>query len=408
MLSYNFLIMPDKKKIIRVAAFALAAVAFAGAVFYGGYKVGYSKTKLIKIEGVADINPGSEVSADFSVFWQAWSKIKEQYLRTGQLSEQDMVYGAIKGLAENLGDPYTTFFTPEDAQKFEEDINGAFGGIGAELEERDGQIMVLAPLKNTPAERAGLKPRDVILKAGDTDLYGKTVQDAVKVIRGEPGTTVKLTILREGDAGTKEVEMTREIITLPVVEWEWKDGNVAYIRVMSFSQTAPYAFYSAIREIAAENPRAVILDLRNNPGGYLEVAVNLSGWFIDRGEVVVKERYAQGDDTVFRSYGNSALKDLPTVVLVNGGTASAAEIMAGAMRDVNGTKLVGERTFGKGTVQTLEELADGSMLKVTIANWVTPGDHIIDESGLVPDENVEIPEDESEDTQLNKAIEMLK
>jgi carboxyl-terminal processing protease len=163
-----------------------------------------------------------------------------------------------------------------------------------------------------------------------------------------------------------------------------------------------------VREIVAENPKGIVLDLRSNPGGYLEAAVNLSGWFVDKGEVVVKERYAKGDDTIFRSYGNSILKNVPTVVLVNGGTASAAEIMAGAMRDINGTKLVGERTFGKGTVQTLEELKDGSMLKVTVANWVTPGGHIIDESGLVPDENVELPEDGSEDTQLNKALEILR
>lgn len=400
--------MPDKKKIIRIAAFALAGAAAAATFFYGGYRTGYSQTKLIRIEGVADINPGSEVSADFGVFWQAWSKIKEQYLRTGNLSEQDMVYGAIKGLSENIGDPYTTFFSPDDAKKFEEDINGAFGGIGAELEERDGQIMVLAPLKGTPAEKAGLKARDLILKAGDTELFGKTVQDAVKVIRGEPGTKIKIVVSSEGSEGTREIEITREVITLPAVEWEWKDDNVAYIRVINFSQTAPFAFYSAVREIAAGNPRAIVLDLRNNPGGYLEVAVNLAGWFVDRGEVVVKERYATGDDTIFRSYGNSSLKNLPTVVLVNGGTASASEIMAGAMRDINGTKLVGERTFGKGTVQTLEELKDGSMLKITVANWVTPAGHIIEESGLVPDENVELPEEGEEDTQLKKALEMLR
>jgi carboxyl-terminal processing protease len=401
--------MADKKeKFIRVAVFVFSMVIVAGAFFYGGFRTGYSQTKVIKIEGVADINPGTEVSADFGVFWQAWSKIKENYLKTSEITEQEMLYGAIKGLAENIGDPYTTFFSPDEAQRFEEDINGEFGGIGAELEEHDGQVVVLSPLKDTPAERAGLKPRDIILKAGDTELFGKTVQDAVKIIRGTPGTTIKLLISREGESGAKEIEITREIITLPVVEWEWKDDKIAYIRLTGFNQNAPFAFYNAVREIVAENPKGIILDLRNNPGGYLEVAVNLSGWFIDRGEVVVKERYATGEDTVFRSYGNAILKDVPTVVLVNGGTASASEIMAGAMRDINGTKLVGERTFGKGTVQTLEELKDGSMLKVTIANWVTPAGHIIEESGIVPDENIELPENGTEDTQLLKAIEMLK
>ncbi|MFA4999452.1 MAG: S41 family peptidase [Parcubacteria group bacterium] len=400
--------MVDKKKIIRVGSFALIGVFAAGAIFYGGYQAGYSQTKNIKIEGVADINPGSDVKADFGVFWQAWAKIKESYLRAGDLSEQQMLYGAIKGLTENIGDPYTTFFSPDDAKKFEEDINGEFGGIGAELEERDGQVVVVAPLKGTPAEKAGLKPRDIIIKAGDTDLFGKTVQDAVKIIRGDPGTKIKLVVSREGVTGAIDIEITREVITLPVVEWEWKDENVAYVRVANFSQTAPLAFYNALREIAAENPRGMVLDLRNNPGGYLEVAVNLAGWFVNRGEVVVKERYASGEETVFRSYGNSALKNLPTVVLVNSGTASAAEIMAGAMRDLNGTRLVGERTFGKGTVQTLEELKDGSMMKITVANWVTPGGHIIEESGLVPDVNIEPVEDTEIDTQLNKALEMLR
>ncbi|MFA5052496.1 MAG: S41 family peptidase [Parcubacteria group bacterium] len=400
--------MADKKKILKIGILVLAGTVIAGVFLYGGYRWGYSQTKLIKIEGVADINPGSDVTADFSVFWQAWSKIKENYLRAGSLSEKDMVYGAIKGLAENIGDPYTTFFSPEDAQKFEEDISGEFGGIGAELEEKDGQILVLAPLKDTPAERAGLKPKDVIVKAGDMELFGKTVQDAVKVIRGTPGSKIKLVVSREGTSGAMEFEITREIITLPVVEWEWKDNKVAYIRLDSFSQTAPYAFYSAVREIAAGDPRAIILDLRNNPGGYLEVAVNLAGWFVNKGEVVVKERYSSGEETAFRSYGSSALKKIPTVVLVNSGTASAAEIMAGAMRDINGTKLVGERTFGKGTVQTLDELKDGSMLKMTVANWVTPGGHIIEDSGLVPDVNVELPEKGDEDTQLNKALELLR
>jgi carboxyl-terminal processing protease len=400
--------MADKKKIIRIIAFGLIGIILAGSLFYGGYEIGRGETKLIRIEGVADINPGSEVSADFDVFWQAWSKIKETYLKTDGLSEQEMVYGAIKGLAENIGDPYTTFFSPDEAKKFEEDINGEFGGIGAELEDRDGHVMVLAPLKDTPAERAGLKPRDIIIKAGDTELFGKTVEDAVKIIRGVPGTKIKLVISREGESGTIEIEIVREIITLPVVEWEWKDDEVAYVQIVSFSQTAPFAFYNAIREIATQNPRAIVLDLRNNPGGYLEVAVNLAGWFIDKGEVVVKERYASGDDTIFRSYGNSLLKNIPTVVLVNGGTASAAEIMAGAMRDINGTKLVGDRTFGKGTVQTLEELKDGSMIKITVANWVTPNGHIIEESGLVPDENVELSDKQTEDAQLNKALEMLR
>ena len=400
--------MPDKKKIIRVAAAVFAGAAIMAASYYGGFQSGYSRTKVIEIKGVTDIDPGGDVSADFGVFWQAWSKIKENYLRTSDLKEQDMVYGAIQGLAENIGDPYTTFFTPDDAKKFEEDINGEFGGIGAELEERNGQIFVVAPLANTPAERAGLKPRDIIIKAGDTELFGKTIQDAVKVIRGEAGTKIKLVVTREGIEGSIDIEITREVITLPVIEWEEKEGDIAYVRIMNFSQTAPYAFYTAMREVATTDPKAMIIDIRNNPGGYLEVAVNIAGWFVDRGDIVVKERYASGEDTVFRSYGNALFKDLPVVILVNGGTASASEILAGALRDHNDSILLGEQTFGKGTVQTLEELKDGSMLKITVANWVTPNDHIIEGDGLTPDVEIEITEEDTEDVQLQQAIELLR
>ncbi|MCK9187241.1 MAG: S41 family peptidase [Candidatus Colwellbacteria bacterium] len=408
MLECKMPMMVDKKKLIRFVAAVLLGVVLVGASYYGGYKTGYSKTKTIEIKGVTDIEPGSEVSADFGVFWQAWSKIKENYLRNSELKEEDMMYGAIQGLAENIGDPYTTFFSPLDAQKFEEDINGEFGGIGAELEERNGQVFVVAPLKDTPAERAGLKPRDIIIKAGDTELFGKSAQDAVKAIRGEPGTKIKLVVTREGVEGSIDIEITREVITVPVVEWEWQDDRIAYVRIVSFSQTAPYAFYNAMREIAAEGPKAMILDLRFNPGGYLEVAVNIAGWFVDRGDIVVKERYASGEDTVFRSYGNALFKNLPVAVLVNGGTASASEILAGALRDNNGSKLVGEQTFGKGTVQTLEELKDGSMLKITVANWVTPNDFIIEGDGLDPDVEIELTEEDTEDVQLKKAIELLQ
>jgi len=400
--------MIDKKKIVRIGAFSLLGLITAGALFYGGYQKGFSETRLIRIEGVADIYPGDDTAADFGVFWQAWDMIKERHLRSGTFSAQDMIHGAIKGLAESAGDPHTTFFSPEDAAKFTENIDGKFGGIGAELETRNNQIIVVTPLKGTPAERAGLRPRDTIIKAGGTELAGKTVQDAIRIIRGEPGTQIKLVISREGDAGTRDIQITREMITLPTVEWEWKDGDVAYVRLISFNQNTPFAFYSVVREFIAENPRAMILDLRNNPGGYLEVAVNLAGWFIDRGETVVTERYADGEERVFRSRGNAALKDLPIIVLVNGGTTSAAEIMAGAMRDINGTRLVGERTFGKGTVQTLERLKDDSMLKITVANWVTPGGHIIEGGGLVPDVNIKRVENDPEDAQLNKALELLR
>lgn len=399
--------MKNVKKIGIVFAIIFGIFVIIGSTFYIGYNIGFAKTRNIRIEGVADISPGSEVEADFSVFWQAWSKIKENYLHREGLSSQDMVYGAIKGLAENIGDPYTTFFSPEEAKQFTEDISGEFGGIGARLEEKSGQIIVVSSLKNTPAERAGVRAKDIILKANDIELSGKTVQSAIQIIRGKPGTKVKLVIFREGYVGTKEIEITREMITIPAVEWELKENNIVYINVTNFSANAPFAFFQAARDIHAKNPQGIILDLRSNPGGYLEVAVNLAGWFIEREEIIVKERDAREQGTIFRSRGNAVFKDIPTVVLINNGTASSAEIMAGAMRDINNTRLIGEQTFGKGTVQSLEELKDGSMLKITIANWITPKGHIIEGNGLTPDIIVKQLEGE-EDNQLNKALEILK
>ncbi|MDD5098734.1 MAG: S41 family peptidase [Candidatus Colwellbacteria bacterium] len=402
--------LKNNKLFLAIGVLICVLIA-SGAIFYGGYLIGQKETKEIKIVGVADITPGSEVSADFSIFWQAWDKIKREYLRSGGVSEKDMVYAAIKGLAENIGDPYTTFFSPEDAKKFSEDVDGRFGGIGAELGQSDGQVIVVAPLENTPAARAGIQAKDIIVKAGDTDMYGKSVEEAVKIIRGEPGTEIKLVIVREGADGPIEITLKREIIEVPNIKWSIKEGDILYLKLQSFSQTAPDSFYKAVFDASKENPRGMILDLRNDPGGYLETAVNIAGWFIDRGEVAVIERYSSGEETVYRSYGNEVLKDFPVVVLVNGGTASASEILAGAMRDHNGTKLIGSKTFGKGTVQTLEDLKDGSMLKITVANWVTPKGTILEGEGLDVDVEVKNTAEDikaGKDIELEKAIETLR
>ena len=404
-------IKANKKNIIIGCLAAVIAVSATFAAFYGGYTIGQKTTKNIKITGVADITPGSDVSADFGIFWQAWSKIKQDYLHGKDLKEEDMVYAAIKGLAENIGDPYTTFFSPEDAKKFGEDVDGKFGGIGAELSDQNGSVVVVAPLENTPASRAGIKAKDIIIKVDDIDMYGKTTEEAVKIIRGEPNTKVKLIIAREGLDGPLEVELTREIIEIPNIKWRMEGDRILYLKLQSFSQTAPYSFYKTVIEASENNPRGMVLDLRNDPGGYLEVAVNIAGWFVDKGEVVVRERYASGEETVYRSYGNEALKDLPIVVLVNGGTASASEILAGAMRDHNGTELVGTQTFGKGTVQTLEELKDGSMLKITIANWMTPNGTVLEGEGLSVDHEIENTESDAEngrDAELEKALEIIE
>ena len=378
--------------------------------FYAGLKAGYAKTKVIEIRGIADILPGSETKADFGVFWQAWSKLQENYLKSAEVDEEKMVWGAIRGLSEGMGDRYTTFFTPEEVKQFNEEINGEFGGIGAELEEQNGQITVVAPLKDTPAEAAGIKPRDIIAKVNGEEIFGQKLYEVIKKIKGDPGTKVKLTIIREGN-GAKEIEIIRQIIRIPALKWEIKPNNIGYIRIYSFNQAAFREFNQAVKDLFSGGAEGLVLDLRNNPGGYLETAVDLAGWFLPKNSLVVSERYASGEDTDFRSKGPSALKNIPVAVLVNDGSASASEILAGALRDINGVKLIGEKTFGKGTVQELQELKDGSMLKITVANWVTPSGVIIDNEGLKPDIEIKNPEivqgEEVKDLQLEKALQVV-
>jgi carboxyl-terminal processing protease len=400
------------KKIILTAVFSIVLLSGATAgSFYIGYQKGLEETKIIEIKGVADINPNEEVNADFGVFWQAWDKIKSKYVKAKDIKDQDLVYGAINGMLESLGDPYTVFMNPEDAKKFTEDVNGNFGGIGAELENRDEKVVVVTPLKGTPAERAGIKPGDIILQAGDTKLTEVDVTEAVKLIRGEPGTKIILSIMRDGFTAPKDFEITREIIVVPTLEWSWKDDKIAHIELYNFNQNAPSAFYKAIIESVPQGAKGIILDLRSNPGGYLDVAVNIAGWFMKPGETVVSEKFANGDMDILRASGNGALENTPTVVLVNSGSASASEILAGALRDNRGVKIVGEKTFGKGTVQTLEDLKDGSVIKITIASWVMPGGKILNGNGIEPDYEVKITDDDvknNRDPQLDKAIEVLK
>lgn len=399
-----------KRILIAVALVALIVGSTAGA-FYIGYKKGFAETKIIEIKGVADINPNEEANADFGVFWQAWDKLKSKYVKGKDIKDQDLVYGAISGMLESLGDPYTVFMNPEDARKFTEDVNGNFGGIGAELENRNKQVVVVTPLKDTPADRAGIKPGDVILKAGDKDFSDVDVTEAVKIIRGDPGTKIMLLIMRDGFSAPKNFEITRQIIKVPTVKWEWKDDKIVYLELYNFNQNAPFAFYSAVLESVPKGAKGMILDLRNNPGGYLDVAVNIAGWFMKSGETVVSERFANGDTDILKSSGTAALKDFPTVVLVNGGSASASEILAGALRDNRGVKIVGEKTFGKGTVQALEDLKDGSVIKITIADWVMPKGKVLNGNGIEPDYAVKMTDDDiknDRDPQLEKALEVLK
>ncbi len=400
----------NKKAIAVTTLILLLLIGASSGSYYFGFKTGLEEPRKVIIENITDTNVPAGINTDFSIFWEVRDKLKKNYISDQKLDDQTLVYGAVKGLVNSLGDPNTVFFTPEESERFNEDISGSFGGIGAEIAIKNSQLIVVAPLKNTPAERAGLKPDDRILKINDKSTEGLTVDEAVRLIRGEVNTKVILTILREGWAKEREVPITRETIEVPTAEWQMKDDKIIYLRLSSFNANTPFVFYRAMSEGLLSGGRGLVLDLRNNPGGYLEVAVDLAGWFIDRGNIVVTEKFTSGEKRDFRAYGNEALTDFPVVVIMNGGSASASEILAGALRVHRGIKIIGEKSFGKGTVQELQDLSDGSTLKVTISYWLLPDGQLIEKNGLEPDYKVAIEEDTKtgQDPQLDKAIEVLK
>jgi len=323
-----------------------------------------------------------------------------------------MLYGAISGMVKALGDPYTVFFNPEETKQFEEDISGKFEGVGMEVGIRDNELTVIAPLEGTPAQRAGLRAGDKILKIGNTVTTDLAIDEAVSLIRGSKGTEITLTIFREDWETTREITLTRDVIEIPALKWELKENNIAYIKLYHFHQNARVNFGKAAFDISNSSAEKIILDLRNNPGGYLEVAQDIAGWFLERDQVVVIEDFGEGkEQEEYKAEGTELLLRYPVVVLINQGSASASEILAGALRDNRNVKLIGETSFGKGSVQELQDLKGGASLKITVAKWLTPKGEILTGKGLEPDIKVEMTEEdynEGKDPQLDKAIEVAK
>ncbi|MFH1346998.1 MAG: S41 family peptidase [Spirochaetota bacterium] len=398
------------EKIIQICFFVVVLAALVGGAFYLGYNQGEKNPQITIVRGVTNLENGKTEAADFSLFWDAWKTLKDKYIGSQDINNQELIYGAISGLVNSLGDENSVFFSPSDAKKFNQDISGQFFGIGAQLDVRNGQLIIVAPLKQSPAEKAGLKAGDKIMKVDNRDTYGMIIEEAVKLIRGEQGKVVKLGILREGLNTPKEYSIIRDIIRVPTIDSKMI-GNVAYLHLYNFYEQSPFMFYQAAIEMALQNPKGLILDLRDNPGGYLDAAVNLAGWFLESNSIVVTEEFGLGEIQTYTSYGNSLFRDLPVVILINGGSASASEILAGALRDNREIKTVGEKSFGKGTVQQLETLKDGSMMKITVAHWRMPGGGLIDKNGIDPDFEVELTEEDilaDRDPQLDKAIEVIK
>lgn len=399
------------KKIL--SAFVL--VILLGASFYGGYLYSQNlRPSIEKVGAVFNKETGQAANVDFSLFWDAWAKLQEKYVNRSGLDYQKMVYGAIEGMVNSLGDPYTVFMPPEENKKFSEDIKGSFEGIGAEIGIRKNVLTIIAPLENSPAKKAGLLAGDKILKIDDKITTDLTLDEAISLIRGQKDTSVTLTIFRDSLSEPKEFKITRDVINVPILKYELKTiGNkkIAYVQLYQFTENAADEFKKTVNQILTSPAQGIILDLRDNPGGYLEVAVEIASWFIDKGQPVVSEDFGNGDKNEHASYGYNKLANYPTVVLINQGSASASEILAGALRDDKGVKLVGEKSFGKGSVQELESMNSGTSLKITVAKWLTPSGHSIMEQGLEPDEKVTLTSDDidnNRDPQLDKALDMLK
>ena len=405
--------VPRKKKILELVVVAVLAVALVGSGFWFGWAAGRKWPTNLVVTQATNIVPSgaSSTPADFATFWQAWQIINDEYLRNASTTGTQKVQGAVAGLVNSLGDPYTEYFNPQDSQQFQQDITGNFGGIGAELGmNAKGQLAVIAPLAGTPAERAGLKAGDQIIGINGSSTDGLSVDDAVNLIRGDIGTRVTLTIMRTGWQKSQDFTITRAKISVPSVDFEMK-GAIAHISLHEFTGDADQAFYDALVKAMNHNAQGIVIDLRNDPGGYLEVAVDIAGYFLKPGTLVVSEVGRNGTSTTYTASGNGSLADMPMAILINGGSASAAEILSGALHDDRKVPLVGEKSFGKGTVQTLEPLADGSSIKLTIAHWVLPSGRILDHDGIVPDYQVPISDADfaaGKDPQLEKALQVVQ
>lgn len=395
----------------------LTAFVCAVFVFTIGFFVG-QRTLSESLKASNIYNKDSNLAQiDFEPFWKTWNLINEKYMPTGvatssKVDDQKKVYGAISGLVSSLGDPYTVFFPPTESKQFADEISGSFEGVGMEVDVKDGQLTVVAPLKNTPAYKAGIKSGDKILFIGDKPTEYLKTEEAISLIKGKKGTEVVFTIKRDGVKDNLKIAVIRDVINIPVIDTEIKSG-VFIIRLYSFSATSPELFRNALRKFIESGSNKLILDLRGNPGGYLEAAVDMASWFLPSGKVIVREESRDLSlNQEFRSRGYDIFNsNLKMAILIDAGSASASEILAGALREHGKAKLIGTKSYGKGSVQELLKVTDDTSVKITIAKWLTPNGHSLSEGGLQPDIDIKFDVEKFKankyDSQLESALEFL-
>lgn len=391
-----------------VLGIVIASLALGYAFGAHEYAPTASSTSEGKVLGQGSVASDISQDVDFSTFWNVWKMMKSTYVDQ-PVSEKQMYYGAMSGLLSSVGDPYSVYFNPDDAKEFNEQLAGSFFGIGAQLDVKDDQIVVIAPLPGTPAERAGIKPEDAILSIDGESTDGMAIDVAVAHIRGEKGTVVTLSILHAGATEPEEVKITRDEITVDSVTYTLRDDGVAVIEISMFNEDTSSLFASAAKRAIDDGAKGIVLDLRNNPGGLLDAAIDLAGYWLPSGDTAVIERVGDKEES-YPTSGTASLANIPTVVLVNGGSASASEILAGALQDAKKATVIGETTFGKGSVQEYMDLPDGGAVKITVARWLTPAGRSIDKQGITPDQTVSFTQDDlhaKRDPQLTAAIDLL-
>lgn len=376
-----------------------------------GFRIGNKNLQPVSFEKV------EKSQIDLGLFWQVWDKLGESYLIKDNLKPKEMVWGAIKGMTASLGDPYTVFLPPEDNQSTKEELNGAFEGVGIELGFKDKTLAVVAPLAGMPAEAAGIKAGDYIfhikdeLRGIDVETTDMSLPEAVKLIRGKKGSEVMLTVLHEGETETKMIKLRRDTIVIKsvVLEWQGENKNVALLKLSRFGDRTQSEWDEAVSQILEHNQlKGIILDLRNNPGGYLKGAVALASEFLKTGQIIVKQESAKGEAETFSVTKIGKLLTQPLIVLVNKGSASSSEILSGALRDNQRAKLIGEKTFGKGTIQEALDVGEGAGLHVTTAKWLLPSGQWVNETkGISPDISIQDDKATAKDEVVEKAIENL-
>ncbi len=407
----------SSRKVIGAIALFVLGVLIGRITILHSLGWGDNVSNIRQVTGLYSVAPKDTV--DFRQFWEVWDSIKARYVDQ-PVSDTQLFYGAIEGLVGSLDDPHSVYFPPKEAEDFARDLSGEFEGIGAEIGVKEKILTVIAPLPKSPAEQAGLRAGDMILLIDKEETVGLTLEQAVAKIRGPEGTSVTLTIFREGAKGPTELTIRRSKITVPTVITKDLGEGLWYMRVSYFNQETAGDTDKAIRELLRHSPKGLVLDLRSNPGGFLDSSVDLASEWISDG-VIVRERNAAGEEKTHDTTGRHRLVGMKTIILVDRGTASGAEIVAGALQDYGAAILVGEKTYGKGSVQDFEILPDRSALKLTIAKWLTPKKREIDHEGIVPDIVIEnmygdetvttptsTPSGEPIDLGLDKAKELLK